>query len=57
MNPLNIIAGGLAAIGVTAMVTGHDGVVVSTVVAALLMVAGYAIGRTPVAQGTAPASQ
>jgi hypothetical protein len=36
---------GLTAIGVTALVTGHDGVIIQSVISAICMVVGYAIAK------------
>jgi hypothetical protein len=45
IHTLHIAILGLTIIGVTALITNHDGPIIDSVIGAILMIAGYAISK------------
>ncbi len=44
-NTLSLAVIGLTAIAITALLTGHDGTLVSSIVGTILIISGYAISQ------------
>ncbi len=54
---LEISVAAIAALGITALLTGHDGVAAAAAAGGILTIAGYAVGQKKQSQDVTPTSR